>query len=145
MKKVIIRALSLMLALMMVFGNATVTASAAVNDTKAKTFCKTLNKGNKFKTTVGSFKVSYKKKGSTYNFTITLNSKVGAGVYQMMKSMTPDKYDELIKGFEDTTLQIRKKAKKAGIKKANVKYVVKSNGEKLWEFKNGKLIYDKFE
>ena len=145
MKKVIIRALSLMLACMMMFGSVGVTASAASSDAKANSFCKSLNKGNKFGNTIGSFKVKVKKKGNTYNFTVTLNAKVGVGAYQLMKSLTPDKYDELIEGFKKTTLDLRKRAKKAGVKKASVRYIVKAGKVKVFEFKDGKVIYNKLD
>ena len=145
MKKVIIKALSLMLAFMMMFGSVSMPASAANYDSKAKSFCKTLNKGNKFQSTIGSFSVKYKKKGNTYTFTVTLNAKVGVGAYQLMKSLTPDKYDELIDGFKKTTLDLRKKAKKAGVKKASVRYIVKAGKVKVFEFKDGKVVYNKLD
>lgn len=145
MKKVSVKLLTLMLAFMMAFGHAGVTASAAGQDAKVKTFCKTLNKGNKFGKTIGSYKVRYKKKGGKYTFKVTFNSNVGAGMYQIMKAMTPDKYYETRDSFVKTTKKLKKKAKKAGIKKATFHYIVMANGEKLWEVYDGLLIYDKFE
>ncbi len=146
MKKVVIRALSLMLAFMFVFGAFSIPASAASTDAKAKALCKTLNKGRDAASCIdGSYKVKYKKKGNTYYFTVTFNTKLDASYFQMSKIMVPDKYNETVDSLKKVTLDIKKKAKKAGIKKVSVKYIVKANGEKLWVFKNGKQIYDKFE
>ena len=146
MKKVIVKALSLMLAFMMVFGAVSIPTHAASNDAKAKAICKELNKGKDAASCiVGSYKVKYSKKGSTYNFTVTLNTKVAAGYYQMTKLMMPDKYNETLDSLKKVTTNIKKKAKKAGLKKVSVKYTVKANGVKLWVFKDGKQIYDKFD
>ena len=145
MEKVMLKALSLMLAFMMMFGTVGVPVSAASTDAKAQSFCKKVNKGNKFQTTIGSYKISFKKKGNTYNFTVVLNTKLGEGAFSMLKSMMPDKYQETVDGFKNASLVVKKNAKKAGIKKASVRYIVKSKGVKLFECKNGKLVYEKFK
>lgn len=145
MKKVTIKLLTLMLALMMVFGATGVPTNAAGKDAKAKSFCKTLNKGNKFCKAIGNYKVKCKKKGGKYVYDITVNTKVSAGMYKMTKAMVPDKYYETRDSFVKASKKLKKKAKKAGIKNAVIHYVIKADGEKLWEFYDGLLIYDKFD
>ena len=145
MKKVAVKLLSLMLAFMVMFGAAGMTASAASKDAKCKSFCKELNKGNKFGKTIGSYKVKYKKQNGKYQFTVTLNTNVGLGNYQMVKAMVPDKYYETRDSFKKTIKKLKKKAKKAGIKKASFTYIIKASGEKLWEFQDDELVYDRFE
>ncbi|WP_408070505.1 hypothetical protein [Butyrivibrio sp. JL13D10] len=144
MKKAAIRLVTIMLAFMMVFGNSGVTANAAKSDAKVKSFCKTLSRGsNKFAKTVGSYKVRYKKKGGKYIFNVTLNSNVSIGMYQISKAMAPSEYYEARDSVVKTTIKLKKKAKKAGIKKSSFTYTVMAKGVKLWVIKDGVLIYDK--
>ncbi|WP_029324479.1 hypothetical protein [Butyrivibrio sp. AE3004] len=144
MKKVVIKVLSFMLAFIIAFGAFGVTANAANLDKKAKNICKTLKKGKKAGSIVGKLDVKYEKQGKTYDFTVSLDCHQDASLFGMTAKMVPDKYKESRDSVGKAYKNIKKIIKKGGIKKCNVIYVVKANGVKLWEFKNGKLVFDKY-
>ncbi|SDB69070.1 MULTISPECIES: hypothetical protein [unclassified Butyrivibrio] len=146
MKKVVVKVLSLMLAFMMVFGAVGMTASAANKDKAAKKLCKEINKGgNKCKGITGNLKVTYKKEGSKYNFTIKLDMPLDAWMFDMSAKMQPKEIGQARDSVKKVSKTFKKKAKKVGIKKSSCTYIVYANGTRIWEFKDGKVVYDRYQ
>ncbi len=145
MKKLLTKALSMVLVFMVLFTAVGTTASAANLDKKAKQICTKYTKAAKAGSFVGNVKVTYKKQKGEYNFTFTLNMKQDISTFGMLKSFGSKYYNETRDSFKKTSKKLRKDIQKQGIKKANVTYIVKANGKKLWVAKNGKITYDKFK
>ncbi len=145
MKKILTKALSMLLAFMLIFAAVGTTASAANYDKVAKRICAKYTKAAKAGSFVGKVKVTYKKQKGAYNFTFTLNMDQDDSTFAMLKLMGGNYYNETRDSFKSTTTKLRKAIKKQGIKKVNVTYIVKAKGKKLWVAKNGKITYDKYK